>query len=32
MTGRGDSFEFGLWVNPSWFKRPFDYDARIKCR
>jgi len=27
----GDSFEFGLWVNPSWFKREFDYDARIKC-
>jgi len=27
----GDSFEFGLWVNPSWFKRAFDYDARIKC-
>lgn len=27
----GDSFEFGLWVNPSWFKRRFDYDARIKC-
>ena len=27
----GDNFEFGLWVNPSWFKRQFDYDARIKC-
>ncbi len=27
----GNSFEFGLWINPSWFKRPFDYDARIKC-
>lgn len=27
----GGSFEFGLWVNPSWFERRFDYDARIKC-
>jgi hypothetical protein len=27
----GESFEFGLWVNPSWFKRHFDYDAKIKC-
>lgn len=27
----GDGLEFGLWVDPSWFKRSFDYDARIKC-
>ncbi len=27
----GKNFEFGLWINPSWFERPFDYDARIKC-
>ena len=27
----GDSPELGLWVNPSWFKRRFDYDAKITC-
>lgn len=32
VTGvAADHLEFGLWVDPSWFERAFDYDARIKC-
>lgn len=27
----GDNLEFGLWVDPSWFKRDFEYDAKITC-
>ena len=27
----GDGPEFGLWVDPSWFKRDFKYDSRITC-
>ena len=27
----GNHAEFGLWVDPSWFKRDFTYDAKIKC-
>ena len=27
----GDNPEFGLWVDTSWFKRDFSYDAKITC-
>lgn len=27
----GDNLEFGLWVDTTWFKRDFKYDARITC-
>ena len=27
----GDNLEFGLWVDTSWFKRDFSYDAKIMC-
>ena len=27
----GDNPEFGLWVDASWFKRDFSYDAKIMC-
>lgn len=27
----GDNLEFGLWIDPSWFKRDFKYDAKITC-
>jgi len=27
----GDNAEFGLWIDPSWFKRDFSYDAKITC-
>ncbi len=26
-----DQVEFGLWVDPSWVKRDFAYDAKITC-
>ena len=26
-----DNLEFGLWVDPSWGKREFAYDAKITC-
>ena len=27
----GGGSEIGLWVEPSWFKRRFDYDAKTTC-
>jgi len=31
LGSAGGNAEMGLWVDPSWFKRSFEYDARIKC-
>jgi hypothetical protein len=24
-------YEFGIFVQPSWYERPFRYDATVKC-
>jgi len=24
--------KLGIWIKPSWYKRPFRYDATVRCR